>query len=121
MEKEVFTFDVAAQIMPNGKAYTLLTANEPPYMNIQIVPLPDDRRDETLAKLYELKGERYVMFAEGRRDFCAIYAGGVKAGCKPMEVTQTNYKDCLALMDRCQQAAADFWAKHTENKNGSAL
>lgn len=47
------TFTTTQITGPSGNKYPLLTANEYPWMNCQVIPTPPERRDEIMAELYD--------------------------------------------------------------------
>lgn len=104
-----FTFKVKQVTVPSGGEYVVLTSNEYPYMNIQIVPTPEGQRDEIIRKLNDT---RWVVAVWGRYDFVAIHAGGGKR----VKLTQGNYKDVVAAMKECLIAGAAWWAQPDADK-----
>ena len=51
-----YTYVVTDVVGKEGHHYPLLTSNEYPWMNIQIVPTPDEDRDRILAELKKQGG-----------------------------------------------------------------
>ena len=43
-----YTFTITQITGPYGNKYSLLTANEYPWMNCQVIPTPPDRKDEIM-------------------------------------------------------------------------
>lgn len=46
-----YTFTITQITGQYGNKYPLLTANEYPWMNCQVIPTPPDRKDEIMAEL----------------------------------------------------------------------
>ena len=69
----------------------MLTSNKYPWMNIQIVPTPDEDRDRILAELKKQGG--WIAKAEGRYDFVAIHAGGGTKEHPTIKITQQNVNE----------------------------
>ena len=105
-----YTFKVTEITGQYGNKYPLLTANEYPWMNCQVIPTPPGHKDEIMAELK--KREEYVVFAEGRTDFCVIQAGGGTPEHPTIEITDDNWEEVDKALCDCMQAAADFWAEH---------
>lgn len=105
-----YKFTVTNAKGEHGNIYPLLTANEYPYMNIQIVPTPPQQRDMVLEALRKRGG--WVMQAAGHDEFVAIQAGGHHPEQADIEITQQNYHEVIAAMRDCLQSAADFWAEN---------
>ena len=59
-----FTFTITEITGQYGNKYPLLTANEYPWMNCQVIPLHPERKEEILAALKER--EEYIVYADGR-------------------------------------------------------
>lgn len=114
MEHASFTFQLSEVVGPHGHHFPLLTSNEYPYMNVQVIPTPPDQRQTILDELH--RRHEIVAFANGRTDFCAIQAGGGTPEHPTIPITPNNHKAVAFALRRCLQAAADFWAsKKTEN------
>lgn len=107
-----YTFKVTAVMGKGGKCYTLLTSNEYPYFNLQIVETPEELRERILDDLKQQ--HRKVYHAQGRTDFCVIHAGGRPPGCPPLKITRDNADQIIDALCECMQAAADFWARDTK-------
>ncbi len=107
-----FTFTVSQVQGEHGHSFPLLTANEYPWMNVQIVPTPPHQRDIIMDALRRRGGR--VCMAEGRQDFVAIQSGGGSKEHPTIEVTAENYREVADALLACQQAAADFWAENSE-------
>lgn len=73
---EKFTYVVTDVVGKEGHHYPLLTSNEYPWMNIQIIPTPDEDIERILAELKKQGG--WIAKAEGRDDFVAIHAVAVQ-------------------------------------------
>ena len=69
----------------------MLTSNKYPWMNIQIVPTPDEDRDRILAELKKQGG--WIAKAEGRYDFVSIHAGGGTKEHPTIKITQQNVNE----------------------------
>ena len=108
--KYKFSFSVTEITGQYGNKYPLLTANEYPWMNCQVITTPPDRKDEIMAELK--KREEYVVYAKYRTDFCVIQAGGGTPEHPTIEITENNWEEVDKALCDCMQAAADFWAKH---------
>ena len=103
-----YTFTVTEITGQYGNKYPLLTANEYPWMNCQVIPTPPDRKDEIMEELK--KSEEYVVYASGRTDFCVIQAGGGTPEHPTIEITDENWEEVDKALCDCMQAAADYWA-----------
>ena len=90
-----YTFTIAEQQGEYGHSFPLLTANEYPYMNIQIIPTPPQQRD---------------MIIDALRRRVAIQAGGHHPDQPDIEINSLNYREVAASLHECMQAAADYWA-----------
>ena len=86
-----YTYVVTDVVGKEGHHYTLLTSNEYPWMNILIVPTPDEDRDRILAELKKQGG--WIAKAEGRYDFVAIHAGGGTKEHPTIKITQQNVNE----------------------------
>ena len=106
-----YTFEIKKINGENGKVYTILTANEYPWMNVQIIQTPPELRQKILEDL-ERKHYR-VTFALGRTDFCAIQAGGGSDEHPTIPINQSNYEQVGKALLSCQQAATVFWAVYS--------
>ena len=114
-----YTFTIAEQQGEYGHSFPLLTANEYPYMNIQIIPTPPQQRDMIIDALRRRGG--WIIQAEGRTDFVAIQAGGHHPDQPDIEINSLNYREVAASLHECMQAAADYWAsthKEVAEKSG---
>ena len=107
-----YTFRVREDVGKYGNKYNILFAEEFPYVISQVIPLTDDDREEILADLK--KKEEFIVFAEGRTDFCVIQACGTTDG-KKVVITNDNWREVDVAIYECVQAAADFWAENAEN------
>jgi len=117
MKNNKFSFQVSEVVGEHGHHFPLLTSNEYPYMNIQIIPTPPDQRQDILDELH--RRHEIVAFADGRMDFCAIQAGGGTPDHPTIPINSSNYKEVVRSLRECLQAAADFWSsyrKSEENK-----
>ena len=103
-----YTFIITEITGQYGNKYPLLTSNEYPWMNCQVIPTPPDRKDEIMAELK--KREEYVVYAKGRTDFCVIQAGGGTPEHPTIEITDENWEEVDKALGDCMQAAADYWA-----------
>ncbi len=108
-----FTFIISQVQGEHGHSFPLLTANEYPWANIQIVPTPSHQRDMVLDALRRRGG--HICFASGREDFCAIQAGGGHPDHPTIEITAQNYREVAQALNDCMQAAADYWAENGDN------
>lgn len=93
---------------PNGGIFHQLTADDYPYINMQVVTFSPEQRDEVTAALIEREGMNWVKSYPGRNDFVVIHAGG--QGLHPLNVTQANVLEVLEAMRQCLQHAAEAWA-----------
>jgi hypothetical protein len=91
-----------------GHHYPLLTSNEFPWMNCQVIPMDPDERATIMAELRAR--QEYVVHAAGREDFCVIQAGGGTPEHPTIEITADNADAVDRAICECMQAAADFWA-----------
>lgn len=119
MEKYTFTYKY--QMAENGKRYHLLTSNEYPWMNVQVIEIPEGEGEyEKLMKLMDEK-EEFVTVAPDRRDFICIQAGGGTPEHPTIEITDENIDEVDEALTSCQQEAALYWAERGEklksNKN----
>ena len=105
-----YTFKITEITGQYGNKYPLLTAHEYPWMNCQVIPTPADRKDEIMAELK--RREEYVVYAQGRTDFCVIQAGCVTPVHPTLEMADANWEGVCNALGACMQAAADFWAAH---------
>lgn len=92
----------------------MLTSNECPWMNIQIVSTPDEDRNRILAELKKQGG--WIAKAEGRDDFVAIHAGGGTKEHPTIKITQQNVNEVCDAMKDCLWTAAEWWAKNGNKK-----
>ena len=99
-----YTFTLSTATGNHGHQYPLLTANEYPWMNVQIIPTPDSQRSLILEALKKRGGG--VATVDGRTDFVAIQAGGGTDEHPTISITQ----QVAAILRDCLQAAADYWA-----------
>lgn len=106
-----YSFRVKQDIGKYGNKYNILFAEEFPFVVCQVIYLIAESRDAILADLD--KKEEFVVFAEGRTDFCVIQACGTTDGRK-VEITQDNAEEVDRAICECVQAAADFWAENGE-------
>ena len=113
-----YTFRVREDVGKYGNKYNILYAEEFPYVISQVIPLPVGRREEILADLKKRK--EFIVFAEGRIDFCVIQACGTTDD-KKVVITNDNWKEVDVAICECVQAAADFWAENAEKYNNKAL
>ena len=81
----------------NGHTFPVLTAQQFPYPNLQVVPLNNQNREYVLERLESDCGG-YRM-AEGRNDYAVILA-------------QENHKEIDRLLLEAMQRGADWWAVH---------
>ena len=86
-----YTYVVTDVVGKEGHHYPLLTSNKYPWMNIQIVPTPDEDRDRILAELKKQGG--WIAKAEGRYDFVSIHAGGGTKEHPTIKITQQNVNE----------------------------
>ncbi len=112
MAKSKYTFQVSGVIGEHGHHLCILTSNEYPWMNCQVIPTPPDMRDQILSDLNERDED--VVFAAGRTDFCVIQAGGGTPEHPTIEITDENMEEVDHALCECMQAAADFWAENGE-------
>lgn len=111
MKRYKYSFSVSQVQGEYGHTYPLLTANEYPWMNIQIVPTPDHQREIIMEALHRRGGG--VATAQWRTDFAAIQAGGGTTDHPTIEINAQNYQQVALTLRDCLQAAADFWAAQT--------
>lgn len=107
-----YTFTITEIQGAHGHHYPLLTSNEYPYMNIQVIPTPPHIRDEVMDELN--RQHHTVITSDGRTDFCVIQAGGGTPEHPTIHIDQNNYREVAATLLECMQAAADFWASNGE-------
>lgn len=112
MEKFQYTFSVSQAVGEHGHEFPVLTANEYPWMNIQIVPTPEGQRDMILDVLRRRGGA--VAQVPGRQDFVAIQAGGGTPEHPTIEITAQNYRQVSVILRECLKAGAEWWAKEHE-------
>ena len=112
MEKFEYTYTVSEAKGEHGHTFPLLTANEYPWMNIQIVPTPEGQRDMILDVLRRRGGA--VAQVPGRQDFVAIQAGGGTKEHPTIEITAENYRQVSVILRECLKAGAEWWAKEHE-------
>lgn len=112
MERFNYTFTVSEAKGEHGHTFPLLTANEYPWMNIQIVPTPESQRDMILDVLRRRGGA--VAQVPGRQDFVAIQAGGGTPEHPTIEITAQNYRQVSVILRECLKAGAEWWAKEHE-------
>ncbi len=91
----------------DGKTYHHLTANEYPWINIQVFTFTEDKHDESIEKLKKHAGS-WVMEYPGRRDFAVIQIGGTT---HPLNITQENHHQVAQDIHACLVNAAECWAK----------
>jgi len=89
-----------------GANYVILTANEYPFMNCQVLPIASDQWDDAIIQLKKRGG--WYATVEGRRDFVVIHAGGGKQ----IEITPENKDQVMTDMKLCLFEAARWWAIH---------
>ena len=58
--------------------------------------------------------EEYIVYADGRSDFCVIQAGGGTPEHPTIDITDDNWEEVDKALCECMQAAADFWAEQSE-------
>lgn len=109
-----FTYVVTDVVGKEGHHYPLLTSNEYPWMNIQIIPTPDEDIERILAELKKQGG--WIAKAEGRDDFVAIHAGGGTKEHPTIKITQQNVNEVCDAMQDCLWTAAEWWAKNGNKK-----
>ena len=93
-----------------GHTFPIMTAQQYPYPNLQVVPLNDQNREDVLRRLQEECGG-YRM-ADGHNDFAIILAGGTSDEHPKMVVTQENHKEIDHALQDAMQRGAEWWAKH---------
>lgn len=108
-----YTFTITEIEGEYGHHYPLLTANEYPWMNCQVIPTSPEIRDTILSEL--AAREEYVCHAAGRIDFCVIQAGGGSPEHPTIEINDENWEEVDSALCECMQAAADFWAANGQN------
>ncbi len=91
----------------DGKIFHHLTANEYPWINIQVVTFPEEKHDETIATLIKYNG-KWVIEYPGRRDFAVFQIGGTT---NPLDITQANHHQVAQDIHTCLVNAAECWAK----------
>lgn len=100
-------FKVSFHSDRHGHSFPVLTAQQFPYPNLQVVPLADQDRNRILARLRKECGG--FRIAEGRDDYAVILAGGTSDEHPPVVITQENHKEIdNALLDAMQRGA-DWW------------
>lgn len=85
--------------------FHLLTAQEYPWLNIQIVTFDPSEHDAAIEKLRTNRGG-WIVEHPDRRDFAVIHAGGSGK----LHFTQSNYQQLCADMLQCLHNAAHYWA-----------
>lgn len=108
MDKQVLhTFTCKWMISErSGDRYPVLTSNEYPYMNCQVLPIPDGQWDNAMIQLKNRGG--WIATVDGRRDFVVIHAGGGT----PVTITPNNKDQVMEDMKNCLFDAARWWAIH---------
>ncbi len=104
MQKNTYSYKIMEK---DGKQFHLLTANEYPWINIQVVTFEPETHDESIAKLKKHIGN-WVIEYPGRCDFAIIQAGGTK---QPLNITQENAHQVAMDIHMCLEYAAECWAK----------
>ncbi len=104
MFKNTFTYKPTDK---NGKTYHLLTANEYPWINTQVITFPCEQHDESIANLIKHCG-KWVIEYPGRTDFAVIQIGGTG---QPLNITQENHHQVAQDIHTCLVNAAECWAK----------
>lgn len=101
-------------IEQDGGVFHLLTAQEYPWLNIQIIPFPEAEHDDAIAKLNAAPTIGWVIEYPSRRDFAVIHAGGAT---HHLNITQANHEQVAADMQQCMRNAAKWWADHNPTSN----
>ncbi len=104
MLKNTFTYKPTEK---DGKIYHHLTANEYPWINIQVQIFSEDKHDESIAALIKHCGKWVIEYPE-RRDFAVIQIGGTA---QPLNITQENHHQVAQDIHTCLVNAAECWAK----------
>lgn len=111
-----YTFRVKEDTGKYGNKYNILYAEEFPFVICQVIPLTDENRTKILE--YLNRKEEFIVFAEGRTDFCVIQACGTTDGMK-IVITRDNWREVDRAICECVQAAADFWAENGDKITGN--
>ncbi len=109
-----YTFTAKEVVGNHGHHFPLLTSNEYPWMNVQIVPTPSHQRDMILEHLQRHHG--MVASSQGRTDFVAIQAGGGTEEHPTISINAQNFRQVGVVLGDCLQAAADYWASRTDTE-----
>ncbi len=107
-----YTYIYSRKPAENGKLYDILTSNEYPWMNIQVLEFPEKDFEKVNKTLKER--QEYVTVAPGRRDFCCIQAGGGTPEHPTIEVNDDNWAEVGKALRSCQEEAALYWAENGE-------
>lgn len=107
-----WTFSYSRKLASDGKRYDILTSNEYPWMNVQVLEFSEDEF-EKVEKLMKERHE-YVTMAPDRRDFCCIQAGGGTPEHPTIEVNDANWAEVGKALRSCQEEAALYWAENGE-------
>jgi len=91
----------------DGKPFHILTAQEYPWLNVQVVTFAPSDHNDAIAKLKAQKTIGWVIEHPDRRDFAVIHAGGSGQ----LQFTQENHRQIIADMKQCLRNAAEWWAK----------
>lgn len=105
-----YTYKYSRQLASNGKLYDILTSNEYPWMNIQVLEFQEEDFDR-VEKLMKERHE-HMTSAPGRRDFCCIQAGGGTPEHPTIEVNDTNWREVKEAIYGCMEEAALYWAEN---------
>ncbi len=107
-----WTYIYSRKLAENNKLYDILTSNEYPWMNIQVLEFPEEDFD----KVQNIMKERHehMTVAPGRRDFCCIQAGGGTPEHPTIEVNDANWKEVKEAIYGCMEEAAIYWAENGE-------
>lgn len=107
-----YTYLYSRPLAKNGVRYDLLTSNEYPWMNIQVLEFPE----EDYERVRMLMQERHEMMAvaPGRTDFCCIQAGGGTPEHPTIEVNAENWREVGEALRDCLKEAAVYWAENGE-------
>lgn len=107
-----YTYNYSRKLAEIGKLYDMLTSNEYPWMNIQVLEFPEEEFDRVRQTMKER--HEYMSAAPGRRDFCCIQAGGGTPDHPTIEVNDVNWREVGKAIRDCLTEAALYWAENGE-------
>ncbi len=103
-EQQTFTHRI---IEADGKQFHLLTANNYPWVNIQVVTFPPEQHDEAIERIHKYEPGWLIEYP-GRKDFAIIQAGGV--GKPDFHISDYDPHAFVAATHECLEQAAEAWA-----------